>query len=191
VDINILYIHGFGSRFDVNNEKVQELKNIGIVFGINIDYTKPFDYNMGAIMDVIIVEQIDMVVGTSMGGYMAAQSGSKCGVPFVAINPAVDPATTLQRYVGAGTDYSGKKYTLDKSTVSEYTSIDTDGCGLILLDMGDDVIDPIITNNKLQNHYKVVTFEGGTHRFDHISDSINFIEDHFHSCQLSNGLNSD
>ncbi|MEO1945163.1 MAG: YqiA/YcfP family alpha/beta fold hydrolase, partial [Candidatus Thioglobus sp.] len=43
---------------------------------------------------------IDLLVGTSMGGYMVAAIGDKLGVPFVAINPAIEPRESLKKTPG-------------------------------------------------------------------------------------------
>ena len=85
--MNILYIHGFGSKYDPEHEKIKTLESIGTVFGVDVDYTRGFRSCFETIMDVFLTGSVDLVVGTSMGGYMASHVGAESGTPFVAINP--------------------------------------------------------------------------------------------------------
>ena len=52
---------------------------------------------------------------------------------------------------------------------------------LILLDMADEVIDSSITLEKYQEIAKVVTFEGGSHGFEHIEEALPVIKDAIYS----------
>lgn len=174
--VQILYIHGWGSCFDNSSQKVQALNQIGKVSGIDLDYTTMPDQIETSLRELVIQADVDLLVGTSLGGYWAARIGAKCGVPFVAINPAIEPKVTLKKYVGKGTNYVGQKYHLSETVVDKYSEIATDGCGLILLDEADDVIDSIKTQEKLSQHYDVQMFEGGNHRFEHMTESLPLIK---------------
>jgi len=173
--MNILYIHGFGSCFNQNSEKVRALSEIGEVFGIEIDYTKLFTDIEVAIIGLIIKKDIDLIVGTSMGGFCASVTGTKTGVPFVAINPVLEPVKTLSKYIGDGIDFSGNTYKLERKTLSSYPSFSLNGCGLILLDRGDELIDSNQTAKILDQYYKIRIFDHGHHRFAHIQESLDDI----------------
>jgi predicted esterase YcpF (UPF0227 family) len=175
--MNILYIHGFGSAFDPESEKVKALGTLGTVYGVNLDYTMPFEVTKELVADAIQHHQIDLIVGTSMGGYTASQCAA--GIPFVAINPAIDPATSLQKYLGWHTDYSGNKFCLTPQIIQDLPKFNTVGAGLILLDLADEVIDANITQAELQSHYKVVAWAGGHHRFAHIAEALPIISDFY------------
>lgn len=174
---NILYVHGFGSRYDQTNEKVLALAELGEVHGINIDYSlRPKQiYNM--LNDVITENDIDLIVGTSFGGFWAAEIGSSLGIPFVAINPVIRPSIQMTNRIGSGTTYYGEPYTITNETATSYpNTISTNGAGLILLDEADDVLPAEPTIDMLDSCYEVITFEGGNHRFTHMSESIEHIQ---------------
>ena len=189
--MNILYVHGFGSQFDETSNKIQSLKDLGTVFGVNIDYTRPKHELSEELCLVAIELGIDLLVGTSMGGYMVAAVGDKLGVPFVAINPAIKPGESLKKYLGTHRTYFGEAYTLTEATIRTFDAIETTGCGLILLDKGDDVISYQDTKLLLDEHYSVKVFEGGSHRFEHMSESITLIDDFYFQAGLVYGLDND
>ena len=86
----ITYLHGFRSFFDSNKPKVQTLSKLGPVDGPQIDYEND---SLSEIEEkVCAVRPVgDVLIGTSMGGWLAAHCGIKYGIPFVAINPVTDP----------------------------------------------------------------------------------------------------
>ena len=51
--------------------------------------------------------------------------------------------------------------------------------GLMILDMGDEILNSKETYEKFKNICEVVTYEGGSHRFDHIKEAIGIIENYF------------
>ena len=186
--MNILYVHGFGSSFDPNSEKVQLLGTIGEIHGINIDWTDSPSDVLRSISEVILEKQIDLVVGTSMGGWAAANVGTEHGIPFVSINPAVNPSSSLLRHVGDGIDYLGRTYSLSEKTVAEYEPLRTGGCGLVLLAIDDDVIDPRETINNYSNHYDCRIFETGGHRFERLREALPLITEFYSSAEIIYGL---
>lgn len=188
VEVNILYVHGFGSSFDPESEKVKALSEVGTVYGVNLDWSQSPSVALEQISDSILENKIDLVVGTSMGGWAAAASGTEHGIPFVSINPAINPSSSLLRHVGHGVDYLGRKYSLSEKTVAEYEPLRTGGCGLILLDLADDVIDARSTINSYSEHYQCVEFHGGSHRFEHMRESLATITEFYSSAEIIYGL---
>lgn len=170
--LNILYIHGFGSQYDSGSKKAQTLESIGKVHGINVDYCRGFDNVYNTVKNAVLDQRINLIVGTSMGGYIAGCVGAKLDVPFVALNPAIAPRTTLQRWVGNFTDYAGNYRSLTESMVSTYPNIPTNGTGLILLQAADEVIHAHTTEEALSEHYKVIMYPGGTHRFENLEKCL-------------------
>lgn len=185
--MNILYIHGFGSRFDPLSEKVVELSKLGKVEGIDIDWTENSADNVVRIGTAVRATEADLLVGTSMGGWGAAAAGAILGIPFVAINPSINPRETLSRYVGAGSNYDGVPYYLSEETVRKYFPIPKSGCGLILLDEGDEVLPYEETVEALRMHYDINTFEGGSHRFEHMEQALPIIENFYNRATVSYG----
>lgn len=173
----ILYVHGFGSRYDQTNEKVLALSELGEVHGIDIDYSVPHDVIVSILKETIQDNEIDLIVGTSFGGFWAAEIGSSLGIPFVAINPVIHPVIQMSNRIGSGTTYYGEPYTITQATADSYPeTIATNGAGLVLLDEADDVLPAAPTMDMLDSCYEVIIFEGGNHRFAHIAESIEHIQ---------------
>lgn len=183
--MNILYIHGLGSQYDPDNKKIQVLATIGTVHGVDVDYCRGFDFVYNTVKDAVLDSKIDLIVGTSMGGYTAACVGSAMGIPFVSLNPAVTPRVSLRRWVGNFTDYSGNDRCLTESMVDTYPDISTNGYGLILLQAGDEVISANATKEMLNEHYLVNMYSGGNHRFEHIEKCLPDIKEFFARSQVS------
>lgn len=174
--MNILYIHGFGSRFKPQSDKVKSLSSLGIVHGVDIDYTDSRSVITQQLKDIIIQKDIELLVGTSMGGYFSAELGRSFGLPYVMINPVMNPSVSLDKYIGEGVDYYGRPYHLEESTVEEYDQMMLENQhGLLLLDKGDELIDYRETERLLPDTQTLV-FEGGSHRFDHINESLGTIQ---------------
>lgn len=174
--MNILYIHGFGSRFKPQSDKVKSLSSLGVVHGVDIDYTDSKSVITQQLRDIIIQKDIELLIGTSMGGYFSAEVGQMIGLPYVMINPVMDPSVTLNKYIGEGIDHYGRPYHLEKNTVEEYDQMMLENQhGLLLLDKGDELIDYRETVRLLTNT-QTLAFEGGSHRFDHINESLGTIQ---------------
>ena len=186
--MKILYIHGFGSQFDPTHEKIQLLETLGTVIGVNVDYTKGFNSVFNTVVDEIANEKVDLVIGTSMGGYMAAHCGAAAGIPFVSLNPAPTPSETLMKWVGTFTDFAGNDLVLSKNTVLSYPEISMVGCGLIIVESSDEIIKASDTVEKLEGVFKVVVFKGGSHRFTHMANALPLILEHYEHSQTSYGV---
>jgi len=187
--MNILYLHGFGSKYDPTSAKIQSLAKIGTVFGIDLDYSKSFASIKKTVQEAIVEHDIDLLVGTSLGGYIASQCGA--GLPFVAINPVINPSQALLKYLDTTEDYYGRKIKLRPELIKKLPTFNTNGAGLILLDAGDDVINPSETRSALDNYYTVITHKGGDHRFQHMEESILSIEEFYFDCTQVYDLTND
>jgi len=170
--MKILYIHGFASAFDPNNEKVKQLSQIGEVIGVNIDYTKSRKEIQQQITQVILQERVDLLVGCSFGGYYAGLMGTLSGLPFVAMNPVTNPKQDMQKFLGKGTTFAGVPYEFTEQTLEDYPVFANGGNGLVLLDLADDVLDTHAIAEQLTPNYQVITFGGGSHRFDHTENAL-------------------
>lgn len=186
--MNIMYIHGFGSKWKPNSDKVKTLSQIGKVSGVTMPYDLPSSGVYQSYKSYIINNDIDLVVGTSLGGFWSAYMGSKMGIPFVAINPAINPKSTLNKYQGVGETYYGEPYNLEQAVINEYPDFPTSGAGLILLDMGDKVLNSKETQKKLSGIFGVHAFDGGSHRFDHIADSKDIIQNFYNRMEVVYGF---
>jgi len=175
---SLYYLHGFASHFDITNPKIHTLAKLGSVRGHNIDYTLPAEDVIEDSLDKLMQVNPDAIIGTSMGGWLAAILASEASMPFVALNPVIDPSKTLKHYIGKGQDYQGSPYELTPAVVDSYYSITENGHGLILLDQGDEVIDWRGTHEALDGYYPVHSFAGGSHRFEHMENALELIREH-------------
>jgi predicted esterase YcpF (UPF0227 family) len=177
----VLYCHGFASNFNPAKEKVRALSTLAPVDGVTVDYTMMPYAIFDAFAKAMTARQNSMIIGTSMGGFFAAWLGSELGLPFVAINPAIAPAKSLQKYIGAGITHFGEPFVLKSDVVEAYSDLEfrVDGHGIIALDLGDEVIDSNVTVQQVENRLPVVTFDGGSHRFDHIDELVPLIKKQF------------
>ncbi|MEP3562754.1 MAG: YqiA/YcfP family alpha/beta fold hydrolase [Marinobacter sp.] len=172
------YLHGFGSRFDPTNRKITTLAKLGSVRGHNIDYMQPAEEVIEDSLDKLMQVNPDLIVGTSMGGWLAGVLGAETGIPFVAINPVVDPSRTLKPLIVEGEDLQGNPCELTAATVASYYPFVQSGGGIVLLDQGDEFIPWRETFEALDGYYPVHTFPGGNHRFTHMEESLALIREH-------------
>lgn len=186
--MNILYIHGFGSKYDPEHEKIKTLESLGTICGVDVDYTRGFRHVFETVMGVVLTSDIDLIVGTSMGGYMAAHIGAESGTPFVALNPATCPSESLKAWVGNNVAHDGTEFSLNEATVANYPDIIEEGCGLVIVESGDEVISSSETIAKLSNVFQVELFAGGCHRFAHMDKALPLIEAHILHAETSYGL---
>lgn len=177
----ILYCHGFASNFDPEKEKVRALSTLAPVDGVTVDYTFPPEGLFSVFSNAIVSPKSTLIIGTSMGGFFAAWLGSKLNLPFIAINPAIAPAKALQKYVGEGHTHLGIPFFLSQEVVNAYTDLQfrLDGDGTVVLNLGDQVIDPHETIKTIDDRCPLITFSGGSHRFDHINALLPLIRDRF------------
>jgi predicted esterase YcpF (UPF0227 family) len=173
--MKIFYIHGFGSCFK-NSDKIETLSRNHEVTGLTYDTTDSPYKNFKLLAEASY--ESELIIGTSLGGWYAALVGTETGKPFVSINPAVEPQRSLNKYIGTGIDYCGNYYTLNQETVKEYDRIRTDGYGMVLVDESDEVINPNDID-KIDHNFEVHKFSGGSHRFEHIEESLHLIESFF------------
>ncbi|MFA5669862.1 MAG: YqiA/YcfP family alpha/beta fold hydrolase [Balneolaceae bacterium] len=174
-----IYLHGFNSKGDPSTQKMKELSKLGET--ITVDYNSFSNYDT---IEAHLSEQIlqitlsrknhfTILVGTSLGGYWAAVIGKKLDIPAVIINPAIQPQQTLKKYIGIKLENfkDGQPNTLSSDVPSSYPDAPKVGKYLILLDLGDDVLDPTKSKSWF-THNPVISFEGGSHPFDHMKEAL-------------------
>lgn len=177
----ILYCHGFASNFDPDKEKVRALSTLAPVDGVTVDYTMMPQDVFAAFAKAMTAPQNSLITGTSMGGFYSAWLGSELGLPFVSINPAITPAKSLRKYIGAGTTHFGEPFFLSSDVVDAYIDLEfrLDGNGIIALDLGDEVINARETIEAVNNRLPLIKFDGGSHRFDHMNALVPLIQSRF------------
>lgn len=104
------------------------------------------------------LEGIDLLVGTSMGGFLVSRLSADIGKPYVAINPVMDVAATLSRHLGTHQDHFGRPFTLTDQVIGSYPGFLPSRHGMVLLDMADEVLDSAATYERLHQQMTVHVF---------------------------------
>ncbi|NCC98843.1 MAG: hypothetical protein EOL95_03935 [Bacteroidia bacterium] len=117
----ILYIHGFNSA---GGGTKSELLHVALpkykILSPTFDY-KNFDAAVKLLNSLMKVNRPDVVVGTSLGGFLAMYAGYKYNAKCIIINPTTHPSETLARFVGENKNLLTKqKYMFTESDLSKY-----------------------------------------------------------------------
>lgn len=184
--MKIIYIHGFNSG-GVGNGKVALLGQQDFVESVQTTNLPPSpDDAIEALTDLINLHRVNghlptdlVLIGTSLGGYYAHYLSKTFGIKAVLINPSTMPYVTLTDQIGEQTNFAtGVQYnmTLDMVNQLEKYSIDPAVAPrvptLVCLDMGDARLDANIALAKFADHAKIISFPGGSHRFEHMADIL-------------------
>jgi hypothetical protein len=177
----IMYCHGFASHFDPSKDKVRMLSQLAPVIGVTVDYTRHPMEVFEVFSQPLAQARQTLIVGTSMGGFYAAWLGSVLDLPFIAINPAIAPSTSLRKHIGAGMTYFGSAFDLKAEIVDAYKDLPfrTSGQGQIVVDLGDEVIDSQATITAVSNRLPVITYPAGSHQFDHMREITAYLRKNF------------
>jgi predicted esterase YcpF (UPF0227 family) len=186
-----VYLHGFNSAFSPENDKVKSLSSLGTVIGVSYDSYGTYDNIRSYLINEILQYDLDelVIVGTSLGGFWAAELGSALSLPSVIINPCYDPTNMLQKYVGPQKNYLTLQETsFELLSALSYANrktyeLDFSYLPLVLLDMGDEVIDSFETL-RLFKGFPTVHWLTGSHRFDHMKDALEDISLYSNRCSF-------
>lgn len=179
----ILYLHGFGSCG--NSTKTALLKRY---FGDKQVYAP--DLPISPIQAIAFVEkiinekEIDLLVGSSLGGFYASYFCEKYKIKTVLINPSTEPFETLKPYVGMNTYWcSGEPFEWEREYLDELKSYRVEAVKepssyLLLLQKGDEILD----YSKALEKYEGAALsleEGGNHRFENLDEYLERIKDFY------------
>ena len=195
----IIYLHGFNSasldmqgNLLVAKEKLYILdnyckQNTIKFFTPNVDYR---DFQQ--IIDDILLKWnhffdrgYDITfIGSSMGGFACEYFAMMTGNQAIMINPAFNPSKILQKFIGVSENYeTGQSYSWKQTYCDQYVHYEKELLNyskpidrIVLLDMGDELLDSAQTYDVYKEKAKVITFEGGSHAFEHMQDALPIIE---------------
>jgi predicted esterase YcpF (UPF0227 family) len=176
--VQIIYLHGFNSGFDRQNQKIKDLSLIvDRVLGFTINYLESGDVSG---LDILIKSLSDnyngetILVGTSLGGYFARHFSAKYKLRTILINPAVDPHISLRKAIGDITNYfTGLEYYVTSEAVAALSKYDTSKTEdtLMILATDDDVVPYQSSLNRYGAECKVILTNGG-HRLNDLNNVI-------------------
>ena len=130
---------------------------------------------------ILTARPVDLLVGSSLGGYYATFLNQARPVPSVLINPAVRAAELLAVHLGPQRRWcDGAEFELTADHLDELTELQRDRPGrreryLVLLQTGDEVLDYRRAADYYAGH-EIRMIPGGSHRFDHLERHLPEIE---------------
>ena len=201
----IIYLHGFNSAsVDLSGNLLTSKQKLVVLNKFckenkikfctpNVDY-RNFEQLIGDLTRLFIdLEGVGykvLVMGSSLGGFTSEYMAMKTQTKAIMINPAISPSELLRQFIGVTENFEIKQdFDWNKAHCDQYQAYEKElkeqsesqVFRLILLDMADEVIDSSITLEKYQEIAKVVTFEGGSHGFEHIEEALPVIREAIYS----------
>ena len=195
----IIYLHGFNSaslnlkgELLSTKEKLVVLqqfcqqKNI-LFYSPNIDY-RDFE---GIIEDMLfqwnqlLDQSYDVIfMGSSMGGFASEYLAMKTCSKAIMINPAISPSQLLPQFIGVTENLElGSPYHWNQAHCEQYQHYENERNHFsqpidrtLLLDMADELIDSQHTASLYQHKAHVISYEGGSHSFEHTTLALPIIE---------------
>jgi predicted esterase YcpF (UPF0227 family) len=135
----VLYLHGLESN--QGGPKVDFLANEFIVYAPKMDYNDP-ELNIKMFFTIQDLKP-DLIIGSSMGGYVADILAQKYGIPAILFNPALH-----NRSFNPSIEYP-----------IESEQADLQERKIVVLGINDKIIDPEITKMMLENNRKYTIIE--------------------------------
>ena len=182
----ILYIHGFASCGNSNKTKLlkQHFDNV-FAPDVPIDPDKAISF----LQKLIVDNEINLIIGSSLGGFYAAHLAEKFQIKTILLNPSTQPFITLAPYVGENEYFcTGEKFEWKQEHIVKLmsyaisdNSIQTSV--LVLLQKGDEVLD-YTKAESVYKKYEVIVQEEGNHRFENLDEYIGKIRE-FVRCRFS------
>ena len=195
--MTFIYLHGFNSKGNPTSDKLKELDKLGDVITLNYNSFAPYEGILENLAEKVKKEIRTYpagevaLVGTSLGGYWAGTLSGIYGIPAILMNPAIRPAKTLKKNVGLTLKnfVSGEVNTLSEDIPKSYPDLPKKGILMIMVDEGDEVLDPYETQKYFAD-YGPILFNEGSHRFEHMPEALPKIKK-FLNHTISIGLSND
>lgn len=186
----IIYLHGFASSGET--PKTAELKE-RFPEEVVITPTLPVSANQALrTIDNIVSKLISMgeqeflLVGSSLGGFYATVIGKRFDIPFVVVNPAMNPSTLLRPMLGSVRNFgTGEVFEWTEDLLRELAVCDV-GFGTFTKFQNSDVIiardDDLIEVDRTINFFRdghdvdLHIYETGGHRFDNMDELCRIIQ---------------
>lgn len=175
----ILYIHGFASCGLGNKSRLlQQYFGHGKVLTPDLSH-EPLTA-VAQLETILSQHDIRLLVGSSLGGYLATWLKRRHDIPAVLINPAIAPYLLLEDYLGSHEGCHGQMINVTRQTLQELLGLHRETLQekeayLVLLQTGDEVLD----YRQASAYYAakdVIIEQGGNHRFENLSDHLPRIE---------------
>lgn len=176
----VLYIYGYNSSSNSNTFKwlKEHLPNTDM-YSISYDQENPSD-SIDKLCDYILENTIDIIIGSSLGGWYTMHLASRFSLPCILINPVTDLTlkSTLEFVTNNNFDFIDKyiEYIKEHPLFQDnehwngyYWDKHEDGdYAIVLLSTNDEVIKNTSESNKqIKNNFQNVTvISGGKHQLN-------------------------
>lgn len=194
----IIYIHGFNSAGSVDNDKVIELMKLDDVYIITYN-------SFGNATDILNniaaeIEHLDdkIFIGTSLGGFFAAQLAKMFCAPSVMINPIFEPETSLAMFKDKPqiNHVTGQRNTLTSSSIASYEYLPRINdkktfsiYPLVIIADDDELIPPALSKAYYKDFTIISTPDGG-HRYNKPRQIMKDIEEYINRAEIATDLNT-
>lgn len=135
----------------------------------------------GELTDLLEQKEKIVLLGSSMGGFYAQYFGQKYGLPYVMINPALNPEKVFNENLGVhenpatGETVNITKDYIDQLMAFKCDNLDSSIHSLMLIDQDDEVIDVSYALKQYpqgsHKHSDTVVYSGGDHSFIHLNEA--------------------
>jgi predicted esterase YcpF (UPF0227 family) len=174
----ILYLHGFASCGEGNKSTLLKAY-FGTDSVISPDLPpSPIDA-INIIEEILESSKIDILIGSSLGGYYATVLAEKYCMKAVLLNPSTQPWETLAAYTGWQKRFCDEEAFEFKPVYLEQLKMlqtaPQKGRYLLLLQSEDEVLD-YTKAQSLYNKHKIIVEFGGNHRFENLDEYLSMIE---------------
>jgi predicted esterase YcpF (UPF0227 family) len=174
----ILYIHGFASC-GKGNKSLLLKSHFGTENVIAPDLPpSPIDA-INMIEEILKSTSIDLLIGSSLGGYYATYIAEKYRMKAVLVNPSTQPWETLAAYTGWQKRFCDEEVFEFKPVYLEQLKMlqtaPEQGRYLLLLQSEDEVLD-YTKAQSFYNKHKIIVEYGGNHRFENLDEYLSMIE---------------
>lgn len=179
----ILFIHGFASC-GLGRKSRQLIAHFGADQVLAPDLPFAPTAAIAFLEQLLDTQPVDLLVGSSLGGFYATALNRQRTLPSVLLNPAVRPWQLLTEHLGPQQRWcDGQRFdfTLEHATQLEglyRPRLRTDERYLVLLQSGDEILDYRAAASYYGGHELVIE-NGGNHRFENLPDYLSAI-DHFY-----------
>ncbi|MBM26300.1 MAG: hypothetical protein CL760_11640 [Chloroflexi bacterium] len=174
----VLYIHGAFSAFKPDSEKVKGLSKEFEVVGVSYSIEKPFNENMKILEDFCVENEVDFIVGTSLGGLFASELSYRLGKHSILINPCVEPQMSLSKIIGKQQNFAtGKEEELTAELVATYPNMaKIERSSMVFLGMKDELIDANKTELLYKDKTQIVKNENEDHYWEFFEENKKITE---------------
>jgi predicted esterase YcpF (UPF0227 family) len=180
----VIYIHGFGSSaFGVKSKLFKEYFKDDIFIAPSLSYIPILAIKTleDMIESYIKLDQKVVLIGSSLGGFMATYLSDRYNIKAVLINPAIKANETLSRAIGEGISYFDcTKFEWNSqhlSMLKQHKVIPKDfDKFMVLLQTADELLDYKEAKEFFKSSKNLIIQEGGSHNFDNIELMFEDIE---------------